>query len=76
MMSKGDEIVKSVLLEGIAQAIDKTLSTIKGKQLGFCLLVFADEDQGHTSFVSNLESDDLKDALGEFIDYLRSGGDE
>lgn len=75
-MSEGDEIVKSVLLEGIAQAVDKTLQTIKGKPIGFCLLVFPDEDEGHTSFVANLTNDDLKDALGEFIDYLRGDDDE
>lgn len=63
----------SVAMQELAGAINDVLEEIAGTKMGFCLVVFNEEDNGYTNYVANTDRAITMDALKHMIKLWEDG---
>lgn len=64
------QLKASSILAGLAKAIDETFQEQCGVRMGFCMIVFNEEDNGYSSYVANTPRGPTLEAMKALIARL------
>jgi len=67
------QLLVSHMMQELASAIDSQLKQVTGKDLGFCLVVFNEEDNSYCNYVANTDRQITKEALKHMIELWEKG---
>lgn len=63
----------SLAMQAIAGGLNKAIKEIAGREMGFCLVIFNEEDNGYVNYVANTDRQLTIDALKSLIEKWEKG---
>lgn len=72
-MTNSKYIKASLVMQGLAAGIKKALKASVGDELGFMLIVFQDEPDGRSNYVSNCDRAEVIKAMEFTLQRLKEG---